>query len=807
MSIQSTSRRLIDWFKAIVVSSCLLTSSIFAQDSSLELQLNLHRTQEWLGSGQTADYWREYLWLGELEALSALGLQADVQRLSEIGSLLNTSHPAIDHPIFQSLNQAIQRQVAAIDAGQRGKMVLDEENGFQEITNANLESAKQDLLAELILLRQFISETFWGIDRPKIMRELQLNELIALLESIDFLDEKSQVEGREGLDQRQRKIVLLAPTLRSLKPKYRIATSQHGDFYLQIVEHRLDYFERLCTWAVNSTLSERNFRQNLKGFNENVEKLHDPSNRYAQLKVSQGLGWLYHMGQAPDVISAVRQQYSKPNFRVTVQESLLNEFARRRPVRDVRWIDEVILDNRAQGFAFTNGSIGVDLVPNDYEAHIEINLNGTINSNSKTKKGPITGFSSSFATFSANRPIIANVGGLLYGEADAWADLTTAFLGTDCCLNLVNQIADQEYLKRKDRSEQIASGRARERIFEQFDEETAKELDKGKESIAEAHLAYFKLYRQVSEFRYRMATAGKPLIDAAGNPFKPADVFDYIRLPESRINTNETALFVHSFLEDWNRLGAVNDPPETAIQADLLLQIHESMLSNLASTIVDGKTFKSSEFADIAESFASEVPDNLRMDGDKEFTITFEKSQPVQFVFEDQKIGVIINGANFRKDRNDTGPMFIRANFKLIDVDGKLKLVRDGSLKADFSEPGQRSVEQITVRTVIQDQLDAMAEQEVDENEIELPADLIPRKLLYQIEGFEQKDELDNFRLVVANATDGWLTLGWQYRPQRSAISEPSVKGFLMETPLINVQPADQDQEDDFVQIGADSKE
>ncbi len=769
-----------------------------AQDSTLQLQLSLHRMQEWLGSGQNSDNWRKFLQLGDLEALSAMGLHANPDRLSEIANLFGSGAPGLDHPHFSSVRFSIERQIAQIQAGKRGPILIDEANGFVTITDQQLQEATTALRVEIELLKQHFYETLWGIDRPRIMRQLQVNEFIDLLNSIDFLDAGSDVPGDARYDQRQRKILLLARTLRALQPTYRIASSQIGNFYLQLVEHRIDYLERLCTYGFDSNQSQRIYQVSLAGFNEQVDNLSDYADRRAQLLVSQGLGWLYQLGQSPDVISAIRQTYSKPNFKLTVSESLANRFASQRPVRDVRWVDEVVLDNRVQGFAHTNGSISVDFIEHPYQARIDVNLQGTIRADSKTKKGPVTGYSTSFAQFSGHRPLIANVGGLLAFEPSASANLSSDFLGTDCSLNLVNRIAVQQYQERKFRSEQIGSERAEKQIYEQFRDETATEVAKGKASLAEAHLGYFKLVREVSGFRYRVARAGKPEFDETGKLYEPSELVDFIRLPEGRLNTSNSELFVHGFLEDWNRIGAVNDPPQYPFQADVKIQLHESMLANLVAPFVDGRTFQSSEFAKIIESFSGEVPPEFELDGEDEFTITFERGQPIQFAFENQQIAIIINGSNFRKDRNDTGPMYVRFNFQIVQVGNELKMIQDGPAKIDFSEPGIRTVDQITARTLIQDQLDALSEKDPFEQAIDLPANLIPIKLLDEIEGFEGKQEVQKFRLVQARSEYGWLSLGWSYNPQSLAMDFP-VQGYLMDTPVIKIIDGPTTTGDDFI--------
>jgi len=761
------------------------------QDTSFYLQQNVHRVKQWLGSGPNAQGWRNFLDLGVLETLVAQGYQASPEALREIHDRLGSATPGLQHPHFVALRLALADHVEAIEAGQaiRGELANGSAAGtptFAPVTNHQLQNAANRLLTEMRLLRQYFRENLWGVDRPQKMQDLQVDELINGLQRVDFLDDQTDIEGDEQFTIRQRKIVYLARLLRPLKPKYRTEAARDANVYIQLTSRRMDYLDRLLTYAFDEAASARIFDSALSDFSNQLNRLAVSGDRRAQLEIGQSLGWLRDLGQASDWTGAVRQNYSHPNFHVEISENFVNRLAARNPVRDVRWLDETILDNRVLGYAFTNGQALADFVDDPFQAHVSIHLMGTINSNGRTPKTLLEAYSRSHADFEARRSLFVNAGGLTEFAPYVAANLSTQFLGTSSRLGIINRIADQQYLKQKLQAEAIGAYRAETRIFEQFSEQTDEALVQGREALDKINSQYYQSVKEVGQFRYDFAAA------QAGQ--EPDDAGRPLRLPEFHLRTTDHALRIDGLLEDFDTLAAPTSPPRGQSPADVRVQIHESLLSNFIGPLFSGQTINSSQFSEMAVELAGESPEGFGVEEDDEFLIVFETGKPIQIVFDDQQIVLLVNATNLIKDTNETGPMFIRSVFHVIEHEGSLKLVRVGKPVIDFVEEGEKSIEQVTTRSLIQDAINAaVADDDPMETAIELPANLIPIDKLQEA-GVEETDELRNFRLVQLTIQDGWLSLGWN----NVADFAPTAQTPWLETPAIHSPPT-ATRENDFI--------
>lgn len=786
---------------AILVLAIALTlvPTVAAQDTSLSLQQNLHRVQKWLGSGPRAEGWRRYLNLGDLESQSALGLNADLQMLREIEGNFQTGEPGLAHPYFAALGDAISDQILTIEEGLQAAdpLSFDYANSYSAISDERLEETRAKLLGELVLLDQYYRENLWGIDRPLVLKDLKLREAIELLQSISFTDPENTIEGDDRFDQRQNKILALARFLRPLKPNYRIYSSQQDNFHIKIVEERLEQFDRLLTQGFDSNTSQTNYTNAIGEFGTHLINLNDPLNLQAQLKVSQGLDDLQRFDQHPGLVAGIRQRYSKPNFKLRVTEEAINRIANQPPVYDSRYVDQVVLGNRIQGFAYTNGNVFIDLINDPHQGHISINLNGTVTSDGKTKQGPITAYSSTFAHVEGRRSLFVNVGGLMEFAPYVAASLSSNFHGTNCSLGLVNRIAVSEYMKKKHRSEGIGARILEGQLLEQFTDQTEDAISQGKNSIIDAHIQYFNMLNKISGFRYELAEASVGF-DDQGNVVEVNDVMSPIRVPEGHISTSNSELFVTGFLEGGNRLGAPSPPPIYHFPADIRTQIHESMLNNIAGPFVDGRKYTSEEITRIMEGLMGEVPDAIAADPGQNFEITFERGLPIQIQFINQRIVVTLNAANFKQDDINTGPMYIRTTLKMIQNKGQLLLIVDGNPEVDFQDPGEKTLDQIGIRTQIREKLAENVPDDPLEQAIEIPRNLIPVDLLGEV-NLENIDLENDIRLVQFRIENGWLTIGWDFKPATSSFG--NIAAYAMDTPAIHSHRSAPDTTDGFTNL------
>ena len=587
--------------------------------------------------------------------------------------------------------------------------------------------------------------------------EEELAELTEELEKVEEQERERLARFRETLNEYNK---FLDP--------YEDLRAMRNDIYFSRALEGLQRLKASFLAAANPN-TKTQYKQRLDEFLELFQSLAFDNDRRAAAEIGNTTGWLESAGQVPDLVAAIRKQYSLPNLHLEISNYLVNEFAER-DTSEVRRVNEQILSRLIRGIAFVNANVKVQFVPDPNQARASIDLTGDIVSHTYTRSGKFTAYAGANGNFNAKRELFANVGGMF--ACDPFGDLSLGsyFKSIDSNCNLVQKLAVKEYKKSKARSEAISRKNTKEELFEKFEAETSDALNQGYDRFEDLNSAQTDT-SQLLPSLYMYTTADRLVISG-----HRATQYDLAA-------TKQAQLFDH-------------------LSSDVHAKVHESMLSNYASPLLAGRRLTNTEIADTFRDLLGREADSEE-DSDEEaeeFSIRFAEARPIQIEFEGNKIAVTITGDEFIRDRTRVrNGLKIRLAFKIERGDDSLQLVPDGDVSVELVDPMKTNIQTVTFITFLQDRLSEVL-QKADSNAIKIPANLIP---VDRIKGEQAGEIAKSMQLVQFRLDDGWLYAGWKYLPDHSlfhgAVDTPAIWHPMAEAaPALNTLELPGQVEDDF---------
>ena len=533
--------------------------------------------------------------------------------------------------------------------------------------------------------------------------------------------------------------------LREFELNFAAVSKTQTDPYFIAVQTSLEQFVRSYLYGSDDNLQEQ-FLRKLQDLEENLVKIrsNDSSDaREAAGKLGESIGWLENANQLSPLVAAIRAKYSLPNFYFSVSGGLIKQFTSQ-TLSQTDPVRQNFNGRLIRGNSRVDGRVDLSLRDDPNQINVGINLSGTVAASTYVQQGKLQVFASSAGSFSAQRSLFANIGGLFASEPKFNVDVEGSYGGTTSKWRFVNRLAAKQFAESKDEADEKTASQIREQLGPQFSEQTDEAIGAGKEAIGKAQGAIGSNANLAPEMYLRSTATQIVLIGKKSTP---------------------TALAAQSY------------PTRSAVPTDIGVRIHESVFSNLFERAFSGKTFSNEELAErmggmlggdgpaALGSTASKKKDKDGEDDDEEeedesFSITFSTTRPIQFEFENGTFGVAISGRRFLQGNKkiNTG-LKIGLRFKITRVDGKLKLVRSG--KAELDYVGKKNAAAVAFRSFLNGKLNP--EKGSEEISIDLPDNLLP---IDQLEGLKDNELARRLTLIQCRSEDGWLYLGWNYTPE-----------------------------------------
>lgn len=443
--------------------------------------------------------------------------------------------------------------------------------------------------------------------------------------------------------------------------------------------------------------------------------------------------------QVPEVVTQLFDAFSRPNLVVTVDSRIIQDVIGR-PVDRMRPVRDCILGTRIIGNGRLQGQVSGRLVPCLGRVQVDLVLTGQFRSDSVGYNGPVRLPSVGRGAITATRSIWIGEDGVSLSNVSSSVSLDTTVTSIQHPLRIVRRIASKQVAAKKPQADQIARERFRNQVVTDFSNQTSEAAQR----IGTGPMGSSSLPSKVS-----------PLNDARVT-LKRLNLSP----PSRSIGSTSHSVFAQVTQRTGKQLAAISSPPSPGapgsgiVSGDATLQMHESLIENLASTVLGGRTITGQQIDQLISSvkdtsISRATPGSAIEAPPEKFEIEFASLRPIIFELRDQKIRVGIRGNRFSQDGRDLrSSLEITATYEPVDMGGYKVLRRAGSVDVDFPGSGRIGMQKVAQRRSIQKLFNNRFPETLLDQPVILPVLAMVPSLSGRV-----------YRVNGINSQDGWLTL------------------------------------------------
>lgn len=434
---------------------------------------------------------------------------------------------------------------------------------------------------------------------------------------------------------------------------------------------------------------------------------------------------------AQELASAVRQQFLSNNFRATVSESLI-----RRLLTDSRVeqgiVNDCVFGARVVGSQLTGTHLTVDLVQSISSAKFRLDLNGTVNTNTRGitpqatvfTKGNHTFTSSKWVTFDGDR--FSSTAATVSANANNWTYNAAASTKIPIVKGIIRKIAISRARELKPRSDALAEQKISDRVKTDFDTEVLEMLGKAEDRLD-------------NELNARLRSVGL--------------------YPERQtVSSTDTTLDLAARVMAGDEVAASPPPSIPYVSTGFAVQLHDSYMNNALNRMdFRGRTMTSEEMKAEFERFAeqalqrdismgsrSEVIEQSDDDGEEDLSdakFVFDEKDPIRVRIAADRLYLTIK-AGLQTEKETIDPQIIEIPLDIV-LEGSDVLINRGTISVRPVSAPRNRLRQIAQANVMRTKIrQTLPERRVNGSfDLSLEERTIPMVL----------QSLD--------LTDGWMTL------------------------------------------------
>jgi hypothetical protein len=690
-----------------IMSVASLDAVAASESAADRLRDSLGQLQQWLGEGANADRWRRFLRTEQLETELRGAANADRRALSAILGAYRSGVPGLSAAPFQRVQETLRDWSNELAV----PMALRWAGAARAAAQAPLPTGQ----SEVRDARSHLEQASRSLDRflsgAPPDQEARWKSYLAWQQLEDYL--------REGGDEPNRQLQTTFVQLFSGHPGLELPP-------FVAVRRALQRYLYLRALQGNPQAS-RQISGQLESLASALEAYNDQPSALAVHEIARQVDWLRRLGQVPALAAEIRGAYRRPNLHVRVSEALVSR-AVTDAVNERTPVDEMILGTRVRGTGDTVGRVSANLLPGSDRSHIELVLTGTTFANTIGTQGPVRIYSRSTTSIAARKRLTLtggeSAGPALRGSDPAQVSCQTSSQILDIVprpglgARLVERVAWRRAGEQLPLVQQIAARRAERRVAQMM------------ERRVQATLQQF----------------GQRLADDLERPLRRRGL-----LPESLgFRSTDQELLIDARLCNPAQLAAVQSPPAFS-GADLIVQLHESFVNNVAEQGLAGLTLTDARVAELVRELTGSVPEELELSEDKSpWSMSFDWSQPFTATFRDRQLTLAVRGRQFTSGENTLiKTMQIAARYDMSVADSGIQLVRDGDIEVTFPGRSSRRLNSsdLFFKTLMQKKFAGLFRPRIVGEGIALTG---------------RWSRLGTLRLVRFLSREGWLSLGWR---------------------------------------------
>jgi hypothetical protein len=576
-------------------------------DSVSRVVTALDRLDAWLGNNPNGDRWRRHLRTSELRRELQKGVDADAKVVTAAAERFTANTPGLHMGPFVAVRNALRTWLLELGrqpAIDLPNLALSAGTRHTPITDDQLAAARREMRTRAeSLLRRLGRDSRLARNWQRYLKWEQLQPHLA-----------------ENFQANRRSLTQLDEVLRRLRANQAgLELPMFTDLANAIVKYRA-----LASWTLsNRTRDPRAaYNQVLRSMSVELQRHLERPTTETTWQVGRVLGVLDGLGQATDVVAAVRRRFVKPNIEATISANIIKRMPDRR-LNEARPVRDCILGTTIIGTAFTTGEVEYALGSSSNSISLAIHLTGAADSNNNGYNGPVRIRTRGRTNYFASSELFLNDEQFRASPVSAHADTHTRIqsinkTGGQFGARLVEKIAWRRAGEQKGQAERISSQHTEQRVAREFTETVERDL---------------ATLRQRYEREVRA-----PLIRRGIQP-------EYLHM-----HSNPTAAAIETILAARNQLGADRDPPRPAQGSDFAVQVHESAVSNyLVLALANARI--SQEAADIAPALQGDVPNWIKAMSIARPRLAAAAATGAEIIEEAQEtIGKVVNGQDDEQD-------------------------------------------------------------------------------------------------------------------------------------------------------------
>lgn len=669
------------------------------------VHMALEAMHAWARGGGQLDGWRAYLLSDVLQTELARSMAADRKVLAEVHDRYASGAPGTESPPIVAVRQALEtylRQLAHAQIAALAQECTPARAAFHPLNPAEAQRAKMELTR--------------GMER-----------LVAALNNSPDPANASQWKTFLQLAELQAELRKPQPDLGRLDAIYQRFASGHEGLELALfadVRRLLRQYLLVCRAAGHPKLKAQ-YEAVLDRLASDLRALGQGLASEDRLSLARTLSWLEDAQQASELRRSVAGQFALPNLRMRISGRLLDA-ALGGPVEESGPVEDVILDTTIHGMDRTRGRATVELVPSLAAGEWDIVFRGITQTEATGYSSGATVHSTSVTQIGVRKRLRTDGRRITALPAQAAALVETT-------LQSVNPgrggwRAQQEAWRRAEAqrpaSDRVAEEHARQRAATRMDQEVGRQL--------EAINRWLDRWCGGLEQR----KAWPPVLEA----FSTAH-----------------ALHFAAVQGGGSLLAAPLPPPPANTQADLVLQVHESAITNTAARVLAGMVLREDRLmAWLAEVFGPLGP-RFQVPADAEpWTAQLAQQLPVTARFDQQQWAITLRGDRYTAEGREFPELDITLIYRIEPAGLAWQAVRQGELQVypRGFVPGrgaQLSARQQALRSILQRRLSRLFDERWAPGELKLPAPW---------------DRAGPLELVQWDSRQGWMTLAWRLKTQ-----------------------------------------
>jgi hypothetical protein len=485
------------------------------------------------------------------------------------------------------------------------------------------------------------------------------------------------------------------------------------------------------------------YGQQLDALKSDIEQYRGDATAANEARLAERLGIIADLGQAPELVAAVRREFARPNAFIDIATPLIA--AGTEPVNRIEHVTDYILGTRIHGDAFTTGTVEVASIPSEDKAVLQFRSRGHVDSQNVGHNGPAVIRSTSHTNYTATKRV--ELSDKAFASHPASASATTdndihsiAKRGGGLGSRIVSSQGWRRARQTEWQAEAIAADHAEDRIERQFNQDV-------NEEVREARDQYETEYRD-------------PLVRRGEMP-------EYIRF-----SSDPDSIALEATQAGRGQLAAVSEPPPAPEGHDMTMRLHESAVNNYSAVVLGGATARETRpgedaqfdvkipgwMKDAWDERKTESEDSAASDDEfKEWSMTF-RDRPISARFADGQVKITVHLARLKSGDQTFEDWDIAGTYTPELAGGGVLLHREGDLvmlPADFD--GTLSSRQTAERRNLEEELNERSAQGRG-----FPA-------MIEFEPIKPEGALADagpLELNEFSSEDGWLSLAWD-RPRK----------------------------------------